>query len=298
MDELFQHITSKIIKALTGTHEAMLLAALIVIMLMCFEIFINGYKMSSFKKLISSGASSKLDFLCTILVLSNISLIMGTILSFGILYYIGYCIKINLNLDILNYEKYPIIGYAIYIVLLDFTNYWVHRWMHKSPYLWLIHRFHHSATDMTMLNVLRDHPLERAILHSINAIPAAILGIPPMDYIIANIIFQLLGYLKHSNLKYDWGWFGKVIIQSPRHHRLHHSNENQFYNCNFASMLQFWDVLFCTSKNPSKNLNINIGLNDEVVSSNPFNEIIRTTKVFYETISKNFLLKIFSIFKK
>ena len=42
----------------------------------------------------------------------------------------------------------------------DFSKYLVHRWMHKWPLLWAIHKVHHSAESLTPITVYRVHPLE------------------------------------------------------------------------------------------------------------------------------------------
>ena len=44
----------------------------------------------------------------------------------------------------------------------DFTKYFVHRWMHKIPLLWAIHKVHHSAKTMTPITVYRVHPIRRS----------------------------------------------------------------------------------------------------------------------------------------
>lgn len=288
MDNILTHIWVKISNALSGIDDVIISSFSLVLVLMLLEVMIIGYNRSSFKRLISAGPTSRVDILSAILVLSNLSIILGTIFSFGILYFIGHIIKRYLNLDVVNYENYPVIGFLIYIVFLDFTNYWAHRWMHRSPKMWLLHKFHHSATEMTMLTALRDHPLERAVLHCINAIPAGLLGIPPVHYVAAMIVFQSIGFLKHSNINSDWGWFGKYIIQSPRDHRLHHSNVAKYYDCNFASLFQIWDVVFKTAKNTNESYVINIGLDGEhKIEKNPFIEIWNVMKVFYASIIRN-----------
>ena len=42
----------------------------------------------------------------------------------------------------------------------DFTKYLMHRWMHRWPALWSIHKVHHSAETLTPITVYRVHPLE------------------------------------------------------------------------------------------------------------------------------------------
>ena len=62
-------------------------------------------------------------------------------------------------------------------VVDDFTKYIVHRWMHKIPLLWAIHKVHHSAKTMTPITVYRVHPLE-GVLFSLRSVFAQGLVIP------------------------------------------------------------------------------------------------------------------------
>ena len=49
------------------------------------------------------------------------------------------------------------------ITLDDFSKFFIHRFMHKWPILWSIHKVHHSATTLTPMTVFRTHPLEGII---------------------------------------------------------------------------------------------------------------------------------------
>jgi sterol desaturase/sphingolipid hydroxylase (fatty acid hydroxylase superfamily) len=40
--------------------------------------------------------------------------------------------------------------------------------------------------------------------------------------IYVNVLVVGIGFLIHSKIDSDWGWFGRWVIQSPNHHRLHH----------------------------------------------------------------------------
>ena len=45
----------------------------------------------------------------------------------------------------------------------DFSKYIIHRFMHRWPILWSLHKVHHSATVLTPMTVFRTHPLEGII---------------------------------------------------------------------------------------------------------------------------------------
>ena len=56
----------------------------------------------------------------------------------------------------------------------DLSKYVIHRFMHKFPILWSIHKVHHSATTLTPMTVFRTHPLEGIIFSLRSAVTQAI----------------------------------------------------------------------------------------------------------------------------
>jgi len=160
------------------------------------------------------------------------------------------------------------IGVAkIYIVLTftvfqftidDFSKYIIHRFMHKWPVLWALHKVHHSATVLTPMTVFRTHPLEGIIFSLRSAITQAI-GISLFFYLFGNsvslytvvgvnvfvFIFNILGSnLRHSHIgiRY-WKWLEYIFI-SPAQHQLHHSVAFEHHDKNFGAALAVWDWLF------------------------------------------------------
>ena len=63
---------------------------------------------------------------------------------------------------------------VFHFVIEDFSKYIVHRFMHKWPLLWAVHKVHHSATCLTPMTVFRTHPLEGVIFSLRGAITQAI----------------------------------------------------------------------------------------------------------------------------
>jgi sterol desaturase/sphingolipid hydroxylase (fatty acid hydroxylase superfamily) len=66
------------------------------------------------------------------------------------------------------------------------------------------------------------------------------IGAPVSDS--TSMVYQLL---VHSNIRSDWGWFGRWVLISPAAHRIHHSSKPEHYNKNI-SVLVIWDRLFGT----------------------------------------------------
>ena len=154
---------------------------------------------------------------------------------------------------------YIILSFTIFqFTIDDFSKYIVHRFMHKWPVLWALHKVHHSATVLTPMTVFRTHPLEGIIFSLRSAITQAI-GISIFFYLFGNLVslytivgvnifvfvFNILGSnLRHSHIgiRY-WKWLEYIFI-SPAQHQLHHSIAFDHHDKNFGAALAIWDWLF------------------------------------------------------
>ena len=143
-------------------------------------------------------------------------------------------------------------------VVEDFTKYIVHRWMHKIPLLWAIHKVHHSAKTMTPITVYRVHPLE-GVLFSLRSVFAQGLVIPSFLFFFGNAVdlYTIVGVnivvfffhatgsnLRHSHIDIAyWKWLEHILI-SPSQHQVHHSIAEAHYDKNFGAALAIWDWVF------------------------------------------------------
>ena len=154
---------------------------------------------------------------------------------------------------------YVVLAFTIFqFTIDDFSKYIIHRFMHKWPMLWALHKVHHSATVLTPMTVFRTHPLEGIIFSLRSSVTQAIsissfvflFGSSVNLYTIlgANIfvfIFNILGSnLRHSHvgIRY-WKWVEYIFI-SPGQHQLHHSIAREHHDKNFGAALAIWDWLF------------------------------------------------------
>ena len=140
-------------------------------------------------------------------------------------------------------------------VVDDFTKYIVHRWMHKIPLLWAIHKVHHSAKTMTPITVYRVHPLE-GVLFSLRSVIAQGLVIPTFLFFFGSAVdlYTIVGVnvlvfffhatgsnLRHSHIDISyWKWLEHILI-SPSQHQVHHSIAEEHYDKNFGAALAIWD---------------------------------------------------------
>jgi len=149
----------------------------------------------------------------------------------------------------------PILFTAGLFILDDYSSYWVHRLMHKVPYLWNFHRVHHSATVMTPLTVFRTHPAE-AIIFSIRGavVQGCVVGaffalfqsnltlITIFGANAASVIFHAVGSnLRHSHIPFRYPRFLERWLLSPAQHQIHHSICTKHYDKNYGVAFSVWD---------------------------------------------------------
>ena len=160
--------------------------------------------------------------------------------------------------------------------------YWVYHYLsHTVPFLWEMHKVHHSAEVLTPLTNSRVHPIE-GVLHLnttavflgvTEATVTYLLGAPAQQLSIANsnllvVIFTyLLAHLHHTHLWISFtGPLGRIFI-SPAHHQIHHSTNPIHFNKNMGSVLALWDWLFGTLHVPAKHRErLTFGLGDGEVT--------------------------------
>jgi sterol desaturase/sphingolipid hydroxylase (fatty acid hydroxylase superfamily) len=137
-----------------------------------------------------------------------------------------------------------VVDSVLAFLLFTFCDYWNHRLQHCRP-LWPLHRIHHAADELTVLTLWRQHPSIAAIEPFIKVWPLALFDIPTGIVAAVGMITVAYEHLIHSNLRWDWGWFGRWVLIPPIGHRLHHNIDPtcQWKNLGIPVI---WDRLFGT----------------------------------------------------
>ncbi len=139
----------------------------------------------------------------------------------------------------------------------DLARYLTHRLAHRVPFLWELHKLHHSAEVMTPFTVYRAHPIEGLLMRSgaVFAVGlvagifrwlfpgqvsgAMILGVDAMGF-----LWNLLGAnLRHSHVWLSYGRLLEHVFISPAQHQIHHSDQRRHHHKNLGSTLAVWDWL-------------------------------------------------------
>ena len=188
--------------------------------------FLNWEKTTLFRVFVRRGASAITDLGFALLTFSSFKWIADYVLSFGLAL---AAVKLGdvfaTRLGWMRWEM-PSDGllqvsgaFAVYWLMSTFVGYWQHRLQHWG-WFWQLHRFHHSGTDYNILTAFRVNPAEMMSNLIPVLSPLIFLKVPNVGlfagFLLAN---QAIGSFQHSELPWNFGWFGRWVIVSPRNHQ-------------------------------------------------------------------------------
>jgi sterol desaturase/sphingolipid hydroxylase (fatty acid hydroxylase superfamily) len=163
------------------------------------------------------------------------------------------------------------------LVAYDISYYLYHVAQHRFPFLWELHKVHHSAEVMVGITKDRVHPLDE-LMNRVwdGVIPGICFGIwslialDPVEltifginvYVMRNIL--MMDFVRHTHFKISFGPLNNVIL-CPHWHQLHHSIDPRHYDKNFGLLFSFWDRIFGTQFVPDPEEDFRFGLIDRDV---------------------------------
>ena len=143
---------------------------------------------------------------------------------------------------------HPVVVFLIYVVVLDFSDYWRHRLSHSFRWWYALHALHHAQRQMTFWSDDRNHVLDDVISALWFTAVALLIGIPPMQFPLLVLLLRLLESVSHANARVSFGWLGERLLISPRFHRAHHGMAAAGRrSANYGAILPWWDILFGTA---------------------------------------------------
>lgn len=212
--------------------------------------FVGWAKSSARGVLVRPSRSVLSDIAVYVITVTKIFRILSIILSFGVVVISAEWLHDRL----VQYTGLPLSVSALPLwaqvlslfVVYTFFDYWGHRADHSRAF-WPLHRFHHAAEDFCVLTTDRRHPAD--FTGAIVACSIIVLGGSVNAFLIMNVLVSIQRHVIHSRIDSDFGWIGRFLIQSPRHHRLHHVLDITDGVGNFG-LLPIWDRLFGTWRDP------------------------------------------------
>ena len=156
------------------------------------------------------------------------------------------------------------VALILFFVLTDFVQWNTHRLLHKVPFLWNIHKTHHSVTEMGFAAHFRYNWAEPIIYKVALYVPIALIGGFSLEAVfIVHFISIAIGHLNHANLGWDYGVF-KYIFNTPKMHIWHHGKYlPRATGVNFGISLSIWDYIFKTNYVPSNGRDIDLGFTND-----------------------------------
>lgn len=163
---------------------------------------------------------------------------------------------------------------ATMLLAYDISYYLYHYAQHRFPFLWELHKVHHSAEVMVGITKDRVHPLDDLMNRAWDGVIAgtcfgiwSVIALDPVEvtlfginvYVIRNIL--MMDFVRHTHLKISFGPLNHIIL-CPHWHQLHHSVDPRHYDKNFGLLFSFWDRLFRTQFVPEPNEDFKFGLMD------------------------------------
>jgi len=140
------------------------------------------------------------------------------------------------------------VGVILSLLLLDLLIYAQHLLFHKVPFLWRLHRMHHTEIGLDVSSALRFHPIEMILSMLIKMSFVLLMGVPIEAVIIFEILLNGFALFNHSNLKLPSALdkLLRKLIVTPEVHWIHHSPISQETNSNYGFNLIIWDKIFST----------------------------------------------------
>jgi len=157
---------------------------------------------------------------------------------------------------------------AVGVLLLadSLATYWTHRAMHAVPWLWRIHRVHHTDAAVDVSTSLRNHPLELLVTIPVSVAVIVIVGAPPTAVLAAQTIMVAASIWQHADIELPRAERALApLLITPTIHRLHHSPERRLHDSNYGELITLWDRLFGTFSRPRARARV--GLENQIAPS-------------------------------
>lgn len=156
----------------------------------------------------------------------------------------------------------------------DLSYYIYHYLQHRVPWMWELHKVHHSAEVMVGVTKDRVHPVDELmnrwwdglipglaygawLFFALDPVELTIFGLN--IYFLRNTVL-MMDFVRHTHLKLSYGpWLNRVLL-CPHYHQLHHSVSRAHWDKNFGLTLSIWDRAFGTLVEPEPDETFVFGL--------------------------------------
>jgi sterol desaturase/sphingolipid hydroxylase (fatty acid hydroxylase superfamily) len=231
---------------------------------------IVGWQNCAMKKALNPSRSTRRDMITCIAYVLGLWNLIGYTATLGASFFLGAYLGRDHPFAFIAMVPTDFGKALVTLFIVGFFEYWAHRLSHTWRPLWALHKYHHTATEMSVFSAHRNNPFSGPVMAVITTIPFSYFGGTLGSLAWVGVIRIVLDYIIHSEIRSHWGWVGRWILVSPAAHRVHHSAESRHFNCNFGFFLIFWDRVFGTY-NADRNIE-RFGAEDHVFNHKPVAE--------------------------
>ncbi len=133
---------------------------------------------------------------------------------------------------------------AAVMLLVEFGQYWLHRWMHNNAWLWSTHAPHHHITQLNAMKGYVGNPIELFLI-SLSVI--AFLDFEKAPMFAAFNALGAISYYAHANVRADPPKWFSFFFTTIQHHSLHHTAKSfEDTRCNYGNCVILFDRMFGT----------------------------------------------------
>jgi sterol desaturase/sphingolipid hydroxylase (fatty acid hydroxylase superfamily) len=161
----------------------------------------------------------------------------------------------------------PIIFLAL--VAQDFTYYWKHRASHRIRWFWSAHVVHHSSEHYNLSTALRQPWNGNFTGLVLLSTPLVLLGFHPLLIGFVGSLNLLYQYWIHTEAIRKFSRWVEWVMNTPSHHRVHHSTHPRHLDMNYAGIFIIWDRMFGTFVEEEDDEAITYGLVTNIETFNP-----------------------------
>ncbi len=151
---------------------------------------------------------------------------------------------------------------------VEFFYYWFHLASHRVRWLWAMHAVHHSATRFNLSAAVRLGWTGQLTGGFLFFLPLAWIGFHPAAIALMLALGLLYQFFLHTALPVHLGPL-EWVLNTPRHHRVHHACNEACLDTNYGSTLIIFDRLFGTFAQAPPNEAMRFGLKGRAPSNNP-----------------------------
>ena len=169
---------------------------------------------------------------------------------------------------IMTIETTPIMLLILFFVD-DFRFYWSHRFSHRVRWFWANHVIHHSSQHFNLSTALRQAWFNSFSGLVIIYLPFVLLGVNPFALLFVGSVNLLYQFFIHTEAIKKFPKWIEAFMNTPSHHRVHHSTAPQYLDTNYAGVFIIWDRLFGTFAEEGLNEEMRYGIIKNLGTFNP-----------------------------